>query len=430
MARVERLKRRLLREAIHHNIDLIDGRPVRRRRPPTSSRARTFTLLLIPFLVYTGIRMATVDTAQAESALQGLAMTLIPTGQPAPPAEEAADRFINHPAPDASTGDMIPLAVNRIIIDPGHGGENPGTMTGTGLLEKEVVLDIGLRLRDLLLERGFEVAMTRDTDATVTLEDRVEFANQQQGDLFLSIHINWISTRNVRGVETYYLGPTEDPYIKQLTQSENSANSGYSMSDFRRLLQGVYEQVRQDESRTVAEKIQTAMFRSLRKVNPKLKNRGIKTAPFVVLIGTEMPAILAEVSCLSNEEEARLLQKPRYRQYIAEALAKGVQAYADDKPQPSQAACADGDASVFELTGKEAQAQPWLRQNPSKSESTSEPLAARSLHPTARNTSFRATSAGLSTWSHAKSSRRKSCSVKRRSRTVRCSTSTVRSNVA
>jgi N-acetylmuramoyl-L-alanine amidase len=335
MARVERLKRRLLREAIHHNIDLIDGSRTRRRRPPTSSRARTFTLLLIPFLVYTGIRMATVDTAEAESTLQGLAMTLIPTEQFREPESEAIDRFINQPAPDASTSELIPLAVHRIVIDPGHGGDSPGTMTGNGLLEKEVVLDIGLRLRDLLVDQGFEVAMTRDTDRTVTLEERVEFANQEQGDLFLSIHINWIETRNVRGVETYYLGPTEDPYIKRLTQNENSANSGYSMSDFRRLLQGVYEQVRQDESRTVAENVQTAMFRSLRKVNPKLKNRGIKTAPFVVLIGTEMPAILAEVSCLSNDEEARLLQKPRYRQYIAEALAKGVQAYADEKPQPS-----------------------------------------------------------------------------------------------
>ena len=128
-------------------------------------------------------------------------------------------------------------------------------------------------------------------------------------------------------METYYLGPTDDPYLTALAASENR-DSGYSLADFRRLLEGVYADVRQGESRDLARAVQAELLRTLRDRSPGLEDRGVKTAPFLVLVSTQMPAILAEVSCLSNEEEARRLAEPDYRQQIAAALHAGIRAYA------------------------------------------------------------------------------------------------------
>jgi N-acetylmuramoyl-L-alanine amidase len=154
----------------------------------------------------------------------------------------------------------------------------------------------------------------------------------------VSIHVNWIENRKARGVETYFLGATEDPFLTRLAAEENR-ESGYSMADMRKLLDGIYADVRHEKSHKLAETVQASLFSSLRKINPHLDDRGVKAAPFIVLLSTEMPAVLAEVSCLSNEEEAQLLAKPLYRQYIAEALASGVRSYADaveGKPETSQ----------------------------------------------------------------------------------------------
>jgi N-acetylmuramoyl-L-alanine amidase len=131
------------------------------------------------------------------------------------------------------------------------------------------------------------------------------------------------------------VGPTDDPFLNQLAASENRG-SGYSLGDLRQLLDRIYAGVRQDNSRRLAEVVQRSLHRSLGKVNPQLGDRGVKSAPFIVLLSTEMPAILAEVSCLSNEEEARLLTKPLYRQYIAEALAQGLRSYADSVAAPER----------------------------------------------------------------------------------------------
>jgi N-acetylmuramoyl-L-alanine amidase len=146
-------------------------------------------------------------------------------------------------------------------------------------------------------------------------------------DIFVSVHLNWIENRGARGVETYFLGPTNDPFLTRLAAAENR-DSGYSLADMRQLLERIYAGVRQDKSRKLAEVVQAELFRSLGKENPRLEDRGVKSAPFIVLMATQMPAILAEVSCLSNDEEARRLAKPLYRQYIAAALASGLRAYA------------------------------------------------------------------------------------------------------
>jgi N-acetylmuramoyl-L-alanine amidase len=175
------------------------------------------------------------------------------------------------------------------------------------------------------------------------LEDRGLAANRAGADIFVSIHLNWIENRKARGIETYYLGPTDDPFLTRLAADENR-DSGYSLADMRRLLDRIYADVRQKKSRKLAEVVQASLFGSLGKVNPGVENRGVKAAPFIVLLTTEMPAILAEVSCLSNEDEAGLLTKPQYRQYIAEALAAGVRSYAGSVEGTEGAPAPAGDA--------------------------------------------------------------------------------------
>ncbi len=234
-------------------------------------------------------------------------------------------------APEPFDPSAIPLAVRRIVVDPGHGGPDDGT-TGFGLDEKSMTLDIAHRLQDRLEADGFEVYLTREDDRTVSLRERAQTANDLRADLFISIHINWIAERSVRGLETYFLGATDDPELNELARRENR-DSGYSLADMKSLLESIYTGVRQDESRQLATRIQRSLYSSLLRQNPDLKNRGVKTAPFVVLVATEMPAILAEVSCLSNQQEAQLLSRPLYREHIAEALSRGIRAYADEVNQ-------------------------------------------------------------------------------------------------
>jgi N-acetylmuramoyl-L-alanine amidase len=247
--------------------------------------------------------------------------------EPFPAPEEVGSAEPTFLAPAPIDLAVLPLEVRKIVIDPGHGGKDIGTSTPGGLAEKEVTLDIGIRLRHLLEQAAFEVVMTRDKDETVPLRQRTALANTQGADLFVSIHLNWIDGGQVRGIETYYLGPTEDPVLLQLAAQENR-DSGYSLADFRKLLDQIYLSVRRDESRRLAESVQRTLVTALRRSQPTLANRGVKTAPFAVLVGTEMPAILAEVTCLSHPEEARLLATPQYRQDIAQALWQGIRAYA------------------------------------------------------------------------------------------------------
>lgn len=222
---------------------------------------------------------------------------------------------------------VLPLSVHRIILDPGHGGRDVGSVTPGGIHEKDLALDIALRLRELLEGRGgVEVQMTREQDVTVQLRDRAHFANQAQADLFISIHLNWLEAQSRGGVETFFLGPTEDPRLVQLTSRENR-DSGYSLADARRLLEGIYLDLRQEQSRRLAQSVQESLFSTLADASPGLVDRGAKPAPFLVLVATEMPAILAEVSSLSSVQDAKLLATAEYRENIARALFDGIDAY-------------------------------------------------------------------------------------------------------
>jgi len=265
----------------------------------------------------------------------GAVLAYLELSRPAPDAPPAAetDGGLDAPEirftgpPEAVDVSVFPLPVERIVLDPGHGGSSPGTAAG-GLTEKALALDIAYRLRNLLDDR-YRVAMTREADMNVALDRRTLIANRAGADVFVSIHVNWLPANRACGVETYYLGPTDDPELSALAERENSEAQGYSLGDLRRLLDGVYALARQDDSRALATAVQESLFGRLQAENPDLRNRGVKSAPFVVLIGAEMPAVLAEVSCLSDAKEVERLRDENYLQSIAEALDAGIQSYAE-----------------------------------------------------------------------------------------------------
>jgi N-acetylmuramoyl-L-alanine amidase len=217
--------------------------------------------------------------------------------------------------------------VKKVVLDPGHGGNDSGARA-QGVWEKEITLEIARDLRGLLKRAQYDVAMTRDTDAFVSLRQRAQIANVERADLFVSIHVNSVPSQECHAVETYYLGAADDPRAEQLAGKENH-ESGYQLADFRRLLEGVYVNIRQAESRKLAQTVQQELVAVLGDKNPAIRDKGVRSAPFLVLVATESPGILAEVSCLSNDEEAGRLANSAYRQRIARALFHGIHEYAE-----------------------------------------------------------------------------------------------------
>lgn len=320
MARLKKLKRDMLRGVVDENQRLRSGTLA----PPPRRATRSS---VVGRLVLTGVLGAVLLVLVGFLTMGGneRAATGAPAG--AAPAGAVRSDAVGLQAPKAVDPALFNLAVRRIVLDPGHGGSDPGAETESGLVEKEVTLDISLRLRELLRGASFEVVMTREGDVSRSLRERALLANSARGDVFVSIHVNSIPRQERRGVETYFLGPTDDPHVNSLAAAENR-DSGYSLHDFRNLLEMVYVGVRQKESRSFAASVQSALVHSLAVENPEIQDRGVKSAPFVVLVATEMPGILAEVSCISNPEEVNLLRQPEYRQRIARALFDGITNYA------------------------------------------------------------------------------------------------------
>jgi N-acetylmuramoyl-L-alanine amidase len=222
---------------------------------------------------------------------------------------------------------VLDLTVRRVVLDAGHGGDNPGTSSANGAREKDLTLDIAARVQHMLATRGFDVVMTRTGDETLSLQQRAATANGRRGDIFVSIHLNWLQKSDVRGIETYYLGPSRGPDLDAIAARENQ-QSGYSLSDMRSLLERIYTDARRDESRHLATLVQQSLVATLQKSETDISDRGVKMAPFVVLGATEMPAILTEVSCLSNEDQAAQLKTAAGRQRIGEALVSGIERFA------------------------------------------------------------------------------------------------------
>ena len=238
------------------------------------------------------------------------------------------------PAKRDSSGDqslvrVFGLKLGRVVIDPGHGGHDTGTIGPNGLMEKELVLDVALRVGKLISQQlGADVVYTRSNDTFIPLEERTKIANNEKADLFISVHANSSPEPNATGVETYFFNLNSDKHGLDLAMRENASSSS-SISDLNDLLHKAVLQTKLEESREFAQKVQASLWASSLKMNSHSKDRGVRQAPFVVLIGATMPSILAEIGFVSNPHDAKLLLKEDQRQAIAQALYKGVSKYAE-----------------------------------------------------------------------------------------------------
>jgi N-acetylmuramoyl-L-alanine amidase len=279
------------------------------------------------FPLYDPFRLV-IDVESDSIPVEALPLTTAVVTPP-PAVEEAPPMPI---APSAtSSGDyslarQLGLGVSRIVIDAGHGGHDPGARAN-GIVEAELVLDIARRLEKLLAERpGFQVVLTRSTNEYIPLEERTAIANREGADLFLSIHANASRRTATRGVETYVLNFATNPEAEAVAAREN-ASSSQNMGVLPSLLNAIALNNKLAESRELATIVQTNLVRRLRGTDAGVKDLGVKQAPFVVLIGAQMPSVLAEISFITNKAEAGLLKQNAYRDHIAQALADAVIKY-------------------------------------------------------------------------------------------------------
>lgn len=247
---------------------------------------------------------------------------------------ETAEALKPPPVPKATRNGQITqtralgLKIGRIVIDAGHGGHDTGTIGPSGLMEKELCLDVARRLGKMIEAKlpGTEVIYTREDDTFVPLEDRTALANQVKADMFLSLHANSSPDQQARGVETYYLNFAASDEAMEVAARENALSQS-SIHELQDLIKKIARNEKLEESRELAAEVQEALAGRLKRYSRQVKNRGVKRAPFVVLIGANMPSVLAEISFLSNPSDEAALKKPEHRQRVAEGLYRGLESY-------------------------------------------------------------------------------------------------------
>ena len=280
---------------------------------------------------------AVVSTAPTTSSTRGPAdagaiLALAPPTQ----VRERLRAIKKRGASEVTLAEQLGLKFRRVVIDPGHGGHDTGTVGADGTKEKDVALAIAKRLRTVLTEQGLEVVLTRETDRFVRLEERARLANVARGDLFISVHCNSLPQRHIRGIETYTLNLASDRYAIRLAAREN-ATSEKGMSDLQFLLADLATRANTEESVRLANQVQSGLVSSLRSKDAKLRDLGTKEALFYVLLGTKMPAILVETGFLSNAEEEKRLASPGYQDDVARAIASGVQGFLGNRDRLAKA---------------------------------------------------------------------------------------------
>jgi N-acetylmuramoyl-L-alanine amidase len=280
--------------------------------------------------------VARLDSPELKSSKPTTAPTYESVAPRTPPAagkRRTPAENEGHEARPAANGERtltraLGLKVGRIVVDAGHGGHDTGTVGPGGLQEKDLTLDVARRLGKLLETKlGAEVIYTRNDDSFVPLETRTAIANQNQADLFISIHANSSRDASARGVETYYLNFTSSPEALEVAARENAV-SQTSVHELQDLVKKIALKEKVGESHEFAGEVQKSLWSGLATKSPGLRNRGVKKAPFIVLIGANMPSVLAEISFLSNPADERRLKTPEYRQRIAEYLYTGITHYA------------------------------------------------------------------------------------------------------
>jgi N-acetylmuramoyl-L-alanine amidase len=251
----------------------------------------------------------------------------------APPGEQTpvvpAEKPAKLPEPTAegySMARQLGLGIQRVVLDPGHGGEDPGAIGKKGLKEKDVVLAVASELRTLLAAKGLEVVMTRESDIYIPLENRPVIANQQKADLFISIHANANRNRKKRGVQAFYLNFSPDPQVNEIAALEN-ATSTKRIGEMQDTLKKIVQNSKILESRDLAYKIHGNLVKLLSQHYSAVESLGVRGGPFWVLIGGEMPSVLVEISHLSNAQEEERLKSPAYRRQVALGIYEGILEY-------------------------------------------------------------------------------------------------------
>lgn len=245
--------------------------------------------------------------------------------------ESSPDKTPQTPQPAESGYSLarqLGLGIQRVVIDPGHGGQDPGCIGKRGLKEKNIVLDVSRRLKKLLSQKeGLEVILTRESDIFIPLETRTVIANQKQADLYISIHANAHRSRKRSGVETFFLNISQDSSVNEIAAQEN-ATSTKNLSEMKEILLKIIRNSKIVESKELAENIQKNLVKHLSQKYKNVKNLGVKGGPFWVLIGVEeAPSVLVEISHLSNAMEESRLKSPDYRQQISQGIYQGILEY-------------------------------------------------------------------------------------------------------
>jgi N-acetylmuramoyl-L-alanine amidase len=249
-----------------------------------------------------------------------------------PPSINAEPAVTPKAAMPTSQGDRtltrtLGLKVSRIVIDPGHGGHDQGTVGPSGLLEKDLVLSIAHGLQKILQDKlGAEVVLTRNDDTFIPLEERTAIANQHRADLFISIHANSSKIRTISGVETYYLSFAKTDAEREIAARENATTLN-NVADLEDLIKKIARADKSAESRELASTIQKKLFSGAKQLLPSTHNRGVRRAPFIVLIGANMPSVLAEVAFISNPKDEKLLKKETNQDYLVKAIFSGIESY-------------------------------------------------------------------------------------------------------
>jgi N-acetylmuramoyl-L-alanine amidase len=280
---------------------------------------------------------ASVDTQKAaETSASGEILTVEPGGDTAVRLPIRENPIFNHQqdysllfsgSNPVRLSSLFGLEVKKIVIDPGHGGKDPGAIGVRGTQEKDITLDVALRLKKRLLQKeGYHVLLTRESDKTLSLAQRVEFSKENRSDLFISLHVNSLPDQRVNLIETYYFGPPLTSEILRLAEQENK-DSHFSIGELDAVIQDIGKTLKRQESALLAASIQESLFRNVRNHDDRVLDVGIKTAPFVVLARIEAPSVLVEISCLTNEEEEVKLASAEYREKIASFIEEGVALY-------------------------------------------------------------------------------------------------------
>lgn len=251
-----------------------------------------------------------------------------PPSPPQPPVSQAPPVIAQGAsAPPPTLAQQLGLGIKRVVLDPGHGGKDPGAIGLNGLREKDIVLNVAKKVaRKISSQLGIEVVLTRKTDIFIPLEERTAIANTKNGDLFISIHANAAKSSEAQGIETYYLDLAANEADRGLAALEN-ASSTRQISDLQNILRSLMQNSKKDESARLAGTVQAQLVSGLSRSYCDINNHGVKTAPFIVLIGAQMPSILTEIAFISNPLENQRLQNDKYLEDLADHITAGVASY-------------------------------------------------------------------------------------------------------